>query len=124
MPSKFLGLLQVVRGWLIGLPRGVKRSLMVAADTAILAASLVAGFWLQYDRLSAVMGSRGWIYVVAVVVALGAFAALGLYRAVLRYITFRLMLAVFFGAALSACAVWIVGNTVSGGSLPDSLSVI
>jgi FlaA1/EpsC-like NDP-sugar epimerase len=116
--------LQSLRAWLIGLPRGVKRSLMIAADTAILAASLVAGFYLQYDRLSAVMGSRGWIYVVGVFVALVAFAALGLYRAVLRYITFRLMLAVFFGAALSACAVWVAGNTVSGGSLPASLSII
>jgi FlaA1/EpsC-like NDP-sugar epimerase len=97
---------------------------MVVADVAILSGSLATGYLLQYDRLRPVDVSHWSVYAVTIGVALAAFAALGLYRAVLRYITFRLLASLFAGAAVSAGALWTLGESVIVGGPPVSLAVI
>lgn len=115
---------QRIRAWLLGQPRAVKRLLLVAVDLLLLVACLSAAFVLKFDSFAASLTVSPWIYVCATVSALAAFATLGLYRAVVRFISFRLLFAIFFGGAVSALCVWLAGRGLLSGGLPKSLTTI
>ena len=103
---------QRLRSLLLGYPRGVKRMLLVAVDLALLTMCLGAAFVLKFDSLAASLAVSPWLFACAVLSALLAFASLGLYRAVVRFMSFRVLFAIFFGGGLSALCVWLAGGRV------------
>ena len=120
MPSRA----QRLRTTLVGYPRSIKRLLMVAVDLSILTVCLWAAFLLKFDSLTAGLNDSPWLYVAALFTALAAFALLGLYRAVVRFISFRVFFAIFFGSGVSALCLWLAGDALVTGGLPVSLVAI
>ena len=116
--------IQRLKTLLVGFPRGAKRLLMVLADLSVLAVCLWAAFLLKFDSAAAGLKDSPWLYLSTVASGLAAFAVLGLYRAVVRFISFRVLFAIFFGAVASAFCLWLVGDALVTGGLPVSLSVI
>ena len=115
---------QRLRSALLGFSRSNKRLLLIAIDLALLTLCLGAAFVLKFDSLAASLAVSPWLYVCAALSALLAFASLGLYRAVVRFMSFRVLFAIFFGGGLSALCVWLAGGAFSGGVLPKSLAAI
>ena len=115
---------QRLRAQLVVLPRSTKRLLMVAVDLSLLTGCLWVAFLLKFDTLAAGLNASPWLYIWALASALTAFAALGLYRAVVRYTSFRVLFAIFFGGGISALCVWWASDALVAGGLPVSLSAI
>lgn len=104
-----------------GLPRPVKRALMVAADVLSVLGALWLAFALKFDSVEHGLRGGPWLYVGSCATSLLLFWALGLYRSVVRYIGPRTMVAVGGGALGSAAVLYLFGHTVA--QRPIGLSV-
>ncbi len=103
-----------------GLPRTLKRAIMVLADVVVLPLILFASLALTVDATAA--ADSGWLYAGAGITTVPVFAKLGLYRAVLRYIGAKAMATIVVGvtasvALLLAFDVWFWRGAVPHGVL-------
>jgi len=79
-----------LRPWLIGLPRVVKRVLLVINDVALITLALWVSLSLRYNQLYVPPSSElTLLYAAAPAITVGVFAYGGLYRIVTRYIGHR-----------------------------------
>ena len=109
---------------LSGLPRSGKYLVMMGADAVLVPAALWLAFALKYDSVTSGLDCSPWLYAGAVVTSLLIFAALRLYRSVVRYIGLREIAALVAGSVGSATVVWALGRGLDGSSVPASVSVI
>jgi FlaA1/EpsC-like NDP-sugar epimerase len=82
------------------LPRSQKRLLMLIADAVGIPFVLWSAISLRLGSLQSVVGTE-WIYLAALLTSLPIFIRMGLYRAVIRYIGSKAVLAVFSGVTVS-----------------------
>jgi len=109
---------------LAAMPRAQKRALMVAADAVLIPTALWLAFALKYDSLRHGLDQNPLLYVGAVVASIAIFAALQLYRAVVRYIGPQAVIAVFAGSIGSAVVVYLLGRAVAWQPVPVSVVVV
>jgi FlaA1/EpsC-like NDP-sugar epimerase len=102
----------------------MKRTLLVVADAMIVPACFWIACLLKYDDQAPAFVRAGWLYWIAAIAGVGAFAAFGLYRAVTRYVGLRLLWAIFGGACATAGAVWLMAGVGTSGGLPASVAII
>lgn len=126
MPDKRLELSRAKRlkDSLIALPRSAKRLLMLLADVIMLPACLLFAIALKYDSISRSLDESPWLCVGAAVASMAIFAWLGLYRAITRFIGFRILLAVLAGAVVSGFIVWLIGRAVNAVDVSPTVIVI
>lgn len=110
-------------GTIIGLPRSVKRVAMVATDLLIVPAALWAAFAMRSDSLDAAAGVRAWMYLAVAATATMTFAALGLYRSVVRHIGHQAVMAIAAGAAASALVIWLATAATATGAIPAGVAL-
>ncbi|MBK1885449.1 nucleoside-diphosphate sugar epimerase/dehydratase [Marinobacter sp. DY40_1A1] len=109
---------------LLDLPRLYKRLVSLAVDTIALSFALWAAFALRLE-------SSGWlpdheqflVMALTVVLTLGSFIRLGLYRAVIRYMSDRALLTIIMGVGFSAL-VLIVSGYLFHAFIPRSVPLI
>ncbi|HAU8295466.1 TPA: NAD-dependent epimerase/dehydratase family protein [Vibrio vulnificus] len=88
------------------LPRVHKRLISLAIDTLLITFSFFMAIWVRYGEVAISVSSETWLTLAGtVVVTLIAFTRLGLYRAVLRYLTFHALTVVVLGALISALSI-------------------
>ncbi|EOW9250395.1 TPA: nucleoside-diphosphate sugar epimerase/dehydratase, partial [Vibrio cholerae] len=106
------------------LPRGYKRVISLAIDTILIIFSFFAALWVRLgevvlpssaSEIGALLGT--------VVITLVVFARLGLYRAVLRYLTFHALMVIAAGAAISAVALTTFAYYLNA-SIPRTVPLI
>ncbi len=90
-----------VYGRLSRLPRRVKRLIMVSADAAMLPLALWAAVALRLGEVFPSVGRFWWLFVVVPLLSIPAFATVGLYRAVIRYMGPQAVFAVLKGVTIS-----------------------
>jgi FlaA1/EpsC-like NDP-sugar epimerase len=93
---------------ILGWPRQTKRLLMVAADLIVVPAALWAAFALKFDSLSEGFEQNLLFYVGVAATGTLIFATSGLYRAVVRFIGMRMLVAILAGATASAVVLWLL----------------
>jgi FlaA1/EpsC-like NDP-sugar epimerase len=86
---------------LLALPRPVKRAIMFAADALAIPTALWVALVLKYDRFDPPLAAHPRYFLVALISALLVFSALGLYRAVIRFMGPKAMMTVALGVTLS-----------------------
>ena len=86
---------------ILALPRETKRLIMATADAVAIPTALWAALALKFDRLDPALERTLAYFLVAVASALLFFSALGLYRAVIRFVGPKAMLTVVAGVSLS-----------------------
>ena len=86
---------------LVGLPRSTKRAIMLIADAVAIPIALWAALVLKFDALLPPAALDLRRFVVALGSALVVFSALGLYRAVIRFMGPKAMVSVVAGVTLS-----------------------
>src|SRR5262245_9278018 len=106
------------------LPRPIKRSIMVAADTFSVTVALWLAFALKYDSLTHGLERNPWLYVGTTVASLLLFWFFGLYRSIVRYIGPRAMVAVLGGVVGSSGMLWVLGQTIAWRPITPSLITI
>jgi FlaA1/EpsC-like NDP-sugar epimerase len=95
-------LLSRVRGILVGLPRPLKRLLMVLVDVALILAAAIAAILITSPALAAVERFPAEILLVIGGITVPVFWSLGLYRAVVRFLRSRVIIAVVIAVSVVA----------------------
>lgn len=109
---------------ILHLSRPKKRAISVATDFALLSLAIWAAFALRFESVGWLPSERQlWVSSATVVVTLGAFVKLGLYRAVIRYISEHAFLAILLGVAFSSIALIVLGFVFQA-LVPRSVPVI
>ncbi|MCP2039838.1 FlaA1/EpsC-like NDP-sugar epimerase [Neisseria sp. HSC-16F19] len=89
--------------YLIGLSRPIKRTITLAIDIVIIGIAYFGAFALRYDSNHTLYSAPHWlVFVILLPVTLLVFIRLGLYRAVLRFITTRILITVLIGTLVSS----------------------
>lgn len=115
---------EVVINRLLCLSRPKKRILQVVADFALLSISFAAAMALRYDSFGAILTPGAWLaFAMAAPLSLFVFAKLGLYRAIVRFISERAMISVLAGVAASALMLLIISQSFAL-PVPRSVPVI
>ena len=87
---------------LVSLPRARKRALMLSADAVCIPAALWTALLLKTGELPVGMAAKPWLYAAAILASIPIFVRLGLYRAVVRFIGPKAIVAVVSGVTGSA----------------------
>ena len=108
---------RLARG-LILLPRAGKRALMLAADLVFIPAALWVAVALKQGGLPDGFAATPWPYLIAVVTSVPIFVRLGLYRAVVRFIGPKVIVAVASGVTASTLVLVLVALVIDRGGIP------
>lgn len=85
-----------------GLSRAHKRIISVCADSIMISLTYWGAFWIRLEDEWPLSNVRHWFLLAALILfSISIFVRLGLYRAVLRYVSFRVLWTIALGAALS-----------------------
>ena len=83
---------------ILHLSRPKKRAISVVTDFVLLSLAIWAAFALRFENAGWIPSEKQlWVSLATVVVTVGAFIKLGLYRAVIRYISEHAFLAILVG---------------------------
>lgn len=91
------------------LPRAYKRIISIVIDAFFVVASFYAAYWSRIGNVKPFESYLTWYVVVGtLVVTILAFMKLGLYRAILRYLTFHALAVVSIGTIISAASISVL----------------
>lgn len=104
------GVMEKVRAFLVGLPRGKKRLLQVFTDIVVVWAALWLAFVVRLGIEDMINPFRGhfWLFIAAPVVSIPLFIRFGMYRAVMRYFGNDALIAIIKAVSLSALILGVV----------------
>lgn len=108
---------------LMQLPRNLKRGIGLFVDIVSITAAMLIAYLLSFEAIVPLKWSQ-WMILGGVVLCatLFAFIRLGLYRAVVRYVGFKVLSLVFFTVVFSG-ALLVIGALLMGITLPVSAVV-
>lgn len=87
---------------LLSLPRSIKRMIMVAIDFVLLLIAFWGAFWIRMDISAPYTSYEHWkLLVCLITITVFIFIKMGLYRAVLRYVTAKIFVTVLLGMCVS-----------------------
>jgi len=116
-------LVSKVANALFSLPRPTKRLVMIGADAVMLPATLWAALALKYGDPSLPITHLD-LFAVATGAAIGIFALMGLYRAIIRFIGPQAMVTIAIGTALSVAVLGVYDRLHGVPFLPWSVLAI
>ncbi|WP_410329439.1 polysaccharide biosynthesis protein [Marinobacter sp.] len=117
-------LLSRLRDWLFELPRPQKRLISVAADLFFIAIALWVAFALRFEDPAWMPSQRQWLaFGLTAAISIVAFIRIGLYRAVIRYISEKVLVVMVTGVVASAGAL-ILSGFLFHAMVPRSVPVI
>jgi FlaA1/EpsC-like NDP-sugar epimerase len=117
-------LLEGLRNWLFELPRSQKRLVSVMADLTFVLGTLWASFALRLENwLWLPTYAHLWVFLLTALATITVFIRLGLYRAVIRYISEKALMVVLAGVTASAFVLVISGYLFQA-MVPRSVPVI
>ncbi|MBY8275690.1 polysaccharide biosynthesis protein [Vibrio fluvialis] len=106
------------------LPRMHKRLISLTIDTILITLSFFMALWARLGEFTFLIPAQGWLTLCGTIVfTLVAFTKLGLYRAVLRYLTFHALSVVIVGALISALSVSTFSYYLDA-SIPRTVPII
>ena len=106
------------------LPRFYKRLISLVIDSIFVVVSFTFAYWARLGEFSWFANSAMWYVVTGTVaVTLLVNIKIGLYRAVLRYLTFHAFSAIFIGATISALSITTFAYFFSA-SVPRTVPII
>ncbi|WP_203300274.1 polysaccharide biosynthesis protein [Marinobacter sediminum] len=95
---------------ILDLPRPAKRVISVGVDFLLLFVAIWAAFALRFESFTWLPNNKQLLVSSAtVLITIGAFVKLGLYRAVIRYLSEHAFLAIIIGVAFSSVALIVFG---------------
>ncbi|MFA1576248.1 polysaccharide biosynthesis protein [Vibrio cyclitrophicus] len=106
------------------LSRFNKRVVSIIIDTIFVICAFYAAYWTRIGHIQPLDDNIAqYVLIGTVIVTLTAFTKLGLYRAVLRYLTFHALAVVSIGTLISAAAVAVLAFYLDA-NIPRSIPII
>ncbi|NOI58443.1 polysaccharide biosynthesis protein [Vibrio coralliilyticus] len=91
------------------LPRAYKRLISITIDAFFIVASFYAAYWSRIGNVKPFESYLTWYVVIGtLLVTVFAFTRLGLYRAILRFLTFHALAVVSIGTVISAASISVL----------------
>lgn len=118
MSGEITGGMERLARRLVGLPRSRKRALMLATDAVFIPAALWTAIALKLGEWPGGIAATPWLYVVAVLASFPFFVRLGLYRAVIRFIGPRVIVAVLAGVTASVLVLAAINFFLGARGIP------
>lgn len=115
------------RGWIqlvSELSRSTKRTIMVAADAMMIPLALYAAITLRLGTTDHNIDGGGWLYLAVAITSIPLFAKLGLYRAVVRYLGGKALIAIVSGVTVSVGLLLLLNLTVTHKEVPTASFII
>ena len=111
---------------MVGLRRSHKKWIMVAADVVMIPFALWAAWALRLGEWwpQAYIERFWWLFPLIVPVGIFVFARLGLYRAIVRFMSSEAFLAIVKGSALLALSLWAFAFVLRFTGFPRSIPII
>jgi FlaA1/EpsC-like NDP-sugar epimerase len=110
--------------FLWSLPRFYKRLISLVVDAAFVILAFVCAYWARLGEFSTVKNDLVWFVLMGtIIVTLLVNIKLGLYRAILRYLTFHAFSAILFGAAISAFSITTLAYFIQA-PIPRTVPII
>lgn len=110
--------------FIIGLPRITKRIITVLLDSLFIGIAYFFSLGIRYDNSFAFYSSEHWVVLsIVLIITLVTFVKLGLYRAVLRFITISILKSVVIGTAVSTLAILLVSYAYQV-SIPRTVPIL
>ncbi|MGF1721702.1 polysaccharide biosynthesis protein [Vibrio kyushuensis] len=110
--------------FLWGLSRFHKRLISIGIDVLFIVVSFHAAYWTRIGHIQPLdEPSTQYVVLGTLVVTIVAFTKLGLYRAILRYLTFHALAVVSIGTVISAATVSVLAFYLDA-SVPRSVPII
>lgn len=107
-----------------GLSRFNKRLISIFLDIVFVMASFYGAYWARVGNVSSIeVISVQYVLVTTCIITIFAFSRLGLYRAVLRFLTFHALAVISIGTAISAFSVAISAFYLNA-PIPRSVPII
>lgn len=103
------------------LPRWQKRLLMLSTDIVLLSLAVWLSFSLRLGDWQPNLQDGIWMLLAAPIVTLPVFIAIGLYRAVIRFISGHALMTVFYGVTLSTFMLVLCGLLFDWQTIPRSV---
>lgn len=114
----------VASGEFLSFSRPKKRLISMLIDMLFIFIAFWGAFGVRYGDFEAIKSIEIWqTYFLLSIVTIATFIKLGLYRAILRYLSFHALLVVSTGAAISAIALSVSGFYI-GETIPRTVPVI
>ncbi len=112
--------------WFLKLPRNAKRSIMVLSDMIMLNVALWSAFALRFSEWwpEKYLSDAWALFVFTPIAGVAIFIKLGLYRAVVRFMSMRLLSSVASGVALLIIADYILVKLVGITGISESIPLI
>lgn len=115
-------------GWLLtclgSLSRASKRTISVAVDSLLISVAYWGAYLIRLELRWPIDSPQHWALLGGIIlVSISLFVRLGLYRAVLRYVSFRVLWTISLGAFLSTCF-FVISAFYFDIFLPRTVSVI
>lgn len=109
---------------LLQLPRTIKRIITALIDGIIIAVSFFGAFIIRYDNTEALSSLSYWlVYSILLLATLAVFIRLGLYRAVLRFVTIKVLNTVVIGSFISSMALLVITYSAQV-DIPRALPIV
>jgi len=118
LSTKLTGSIEKLALRLIGLPRARKRALMLLADSICIPLALWTAVALKTGNLPQGLAAEPWLYAAAVLASVPIFVRLGLYRAVIRFIGPKAIVAVLSGVTSSAFVLAAINLAFGANGIP------
>lgn len=116
-----------VRNWLQSRSRRTKKLLLLSADTLILMLIIWAGFCLRFDRLYVPNLGQALFILAGPAIAIPIFISMGMYRAILRYLTGDAIWTILKAVTLSTM-VWVslvyITLSFGPGGVPRTIAAV
>ena len=106
------------------IPRARKRLIMLGTDLVCIPAALWTAMFLKEGAVPSGSGASTWLYVVAIFASVPIFMRLGLYRAVIRFIGWRAVIAVFTGVTASVLILGLTNALLGRPGIPATAIAI
>lgn len=106
------------------LSRSSKRIISLCIDSLFICTAFYFSFWVRLGELNGLMGVKNtYVLIGTLVLTLLIFMRLGLYRAILRYLTFHALFVIIVGSLLSAVTLAFFSYYLQAG-IPRTVPII
>ena len=117
-------MLEAIARVLTTIPRARKRLIMLGTDLVCIPAALWTAIFLKEGAVPSGSGASTWLYVVAICASVPIFMRLGLYRAVIRFLGPRAIIAVLAGVTASVLILGLTNASFGRPGIPTTAIVI
>lgn len=113
-----------LKAWLLGLPRGVKRSILLAGDTCACLVAVPLALFLRLGYFPSIGPEVLAVSGLAVVTAMPVFFALGLYREIFRYSGWGAMTTIARAVGIAAVPMFVIVTLIGVPNVPRTVGII